>query len=97
MEDLEREQNQGVITSREQLIELIALRKKQFDEVLDQYDSLKSEISKLEEKLSEMGESLKNERCCHNQVMFALKNCKGCAFFFRCVYVGKEDYGRFKL
>jgi len=85
------------ITTREELAELIALRKKEFDNVLDRYDSLKIEIIKLEEELHGMGESLNNPVSCHNQIKFALKKCEECGFYGRCIYRGKGDYGRFKL
>lgn len=96
MESVEREQNQSVM-SREQLIDLIGIRKRQFDEALTQCDSLKLEISLLEEKLYRYQEPIRNQKACLNPVAFAKKNCEQCGFFMRCAYDGKRDYGRFKL
>lgn len=76
MAEVGRMPHQGL--TREQLIELINCRKKEFDEVLDKYDSLKIEISKLEEELHGMGESLNNPRSCMNQGVFAQRKCDQC-------------------
>lgn len=98
MEEVGRVPDQAVIkTSREQLVELIAYQKVEFESCLDKALALESEIIKLEDKLYSRGESLNNPVTCHNQIMFAQKKCEECGLFKRCIYRGKGDYGRFRL
>lgn len=90
--------DQSVIgLSREQLVELIAHKKEQFEKVLEDYDSLKREIAAMEDRLYTMGESLNNPVTCFNPIKFLAKNCEKCGFSNACVYRSKGDYGKFKL
>jgi len=89
-------QDQGVI-SKEELIGLISRKKGQLEKVLDDCDLLKREIFKLEDTLSNLGENLNNPMACMNPIAFAQKKCEECGFYGRCSYVGRGDYGRFKL
>ena len=96
MEDLGRTQDQSV-TTRSKILDQISFQQVELERALSKASAIESEINRLKADLCNIGESLNNPRSCLNPIAFSQKTCDKCGFNGRCAYIGKGDYGRFKL
>ena len=83
--------------TRDQIIANINYQKVELAYTLDKAKSIQAEISELETQLYSLGESLNNPRVCFDPILFSQRKCEQCGFYGRCVFVGRGEYGRFKL
>lgn len=83
--------------TREQIIQQINYQRSELQSALDKAQSIKAEISELETQLYKQGEPLNNPRACFNPILFSQRKCEECGFYRQCAFVGRGDYGRFKL
>ena len=88
--------DQGGFT-RSQIIDQISFQKVEHERALSKYRAIGSEISRLEDVLLNMGESLNNPRSCMNQGVFAQGKCDQCGLRNRCVFEGKGQYHKYNL
>jgi len=87
----------GRVQDKSMILDNLAFQRVELERFQTKVGAIEAEIFRLEKELHHMGESLKNPRACLNPIAFAAKKCGECGYSGPCSYIGKGDYGRFKL
>ena len=87
----------GRVQDKSMILDNITFQRVELERTLSKARAIEYEISRLETDLNNLGENLNNSMACLNPIVFSQKKCEECGFYGRCVYRGKEDYGRYKL
>ena len=87
----------GRVQDKNMILSNLAFQKVELERAQSKVCAIGREISKLEDDLFNLGKSLNNPRACLNPIIFSQKKCEECGYYGGCSYVGKSDYGRFKL
>lgn len=76
------------------LLDLIETKKEELTKVLEKKNELENEIHELEKRVERKPDKLKNPDACFNPPLYFEKGCQLCSFYLRCMYHGRDNYGK---